>query len=117
MQPHVAHDRSHARFFSHGGERLTLAAVQTSPEKLRIGVALCEQKDQFSRRIGQEIALGRATHIDPNTRGQFIIDADADASWESILTAVLAQKNVSRKHLALARLAQTLVSRQRAGTA
>lgn len=61
----TAEPNKHSVFYGHGtakskNQRFTLAIVPTSGTTANIGIAVCSSKDVFVKRVGRNIAYGRA---------------------------------------------------------
>lgn len=54
----------HGVFYTHGtsdsGRRFTIAAKKIDANTVQFGLAICNQRDNFCRKIGRRIAEGRA---------------------------------------------------------
>lgn len=50
--------------FTHGkdknGQRFTLCMLNTTTTTVQVGLAVCHKTDNFSKKLGREISLGRA---------------------------------------------------------
>ena len=57
-------DTKRGVFYTHGtdksGKRFTLAAKKVKDDKVQFGLAICNERDNFCRKIGRKIAEGRA---------------------------------------------------------
>ena len=55
----------HYRFYTTGWRAFTFAIRKNANSHIEIGTAMCSPKDQFCRKIGREIALGRLNNLPP----------------------------------------------------
>lgn len=71
------------------GRRFTVAAVQSDDQdKARIGLAICNPCDQFCKKIGRTIALGRA-----KKQPEEIVDTDMELKNIAYHYACVIQEN------------------------
>lgn len=49
-------------FHLHGSHSHATVVAQRDPDGFRMGIAICNPLDQFSKRLGRRIAFGRLTH-------------------------------------------------------